>query len=293
MSTPSSSLSQENFASTVASGRSCPADFSTEQGALEYARGRLDELFAAMRLKLEKHIAGWPGDDRELDTFEALRHLLRDISFGHAAYVEADYENPALTKMGATSRIQFQLPSPDCVYHCAILHGDYRYRLSGYRGSAAVFQQTVYRGHACNLLGWRTHSRVNNFDEPRLAAGQHIDIVLSRTRPDELGAAVWLELPEGPCELHSRQYYGDWETEQPADLLLRLEGQRFPARLLDRASSETRFNRLLDLLRVHTDFYRAGVQAHLNADPHEIGELVIPTVSELWRLHTGAAWKTR
>jgi hypothetical protein len=273
-------MSQEHFAGTVRPPAQGGADFSCDTGALAYAQGQLDQLVAAMRFKLEKHLTGWPGDDRELDTYEALRHLLRDISFGHAAYMEADYRNPTLTKMSGTSRIQFQLPSPDCVYHAAILHGDYRYRLTGNRGSARIFQQTVYRGHACNLIGWKTHSVVNNFDDPRLAPGRNIDLVLSRTRPTDLGDAVWLPLPEGPCELHSRQYYGDWEREQPADLLLAMDGQRFPAELLERTTSETRFNRLIDLLRVHSEFYRAGVQAHLDADPHEIAELVIPGAFE-------------
>jgi hypothetical protein len=281
MTTPDSPMSQDNFAAASRTDESAKADFSTDAGALAYANERLDELVAAMRYKLQKHILGWPGDDRELDTHEALRHLLRDINFGHCAYVEADYRNPALTKMGATSRIQFQLPSPDCAYHSCILHGDYRYRLTGNRGSAAIFQLTVYRGHACNLVGWKTHSMLNNIDFPQqLGSGRTIDVVLSRSRPDDLGDALWLELPDGPCELHSRQYYGDWDTENAADLVLRHEGQTFPAAPLDRATAETRFARLVDLLRVHSDFYRAGVQAHLKADPTEIDELLIPGAFE-------------
>ncbi|MFV8816559.1 DUF1214 domain-containing protein [Haliea sp. E17] len=273
-------MAQERFAARSGAD-SAPADFSTDAGALAYASAQLDKLVDAMRYKLEKHISGWPGDDRELDTHEALRHLLRDISFGHAAYMEADYANPNLTKMSGTSRVQFQLPSPDCVYHSAILHGDYSYRIRGNRGSATVFQLTVYQGHACDLVGWKTHAMLNNFDYPaQLAADCEVEIVLSRTRPAQLGDALWLELPEGPCELHSRQYYGDWENENPADLVLTVDEQSFPAKLLDRASAETRLNRLVDLLRVHTDFYRAGVQAHLDADAEEIAELVIPGAFE-------------
>jgi len=63
-------------------------------------------------------------------------------------------------------------------------------------------------------------------------------------------------------------------------LSLTVEEQPFPAALLTRESAETRFNRLLDLLRVHTDFYRAGVQGHLDADPHEIPQMVIPGAFE-------------
>lgn len=273
-------MAQTNFAAST-NGAIAPADFATDEGALAYAEGQLDRLVAAMRYKLATHIAGWPGDDRELDTLEAFRHLLRDINFAHAAYVEADYTNPAFAKMGATSRINFQLPSPDCMYHSVVLHGDHRYRITGRRGSAAIIQLTVYAGHACDLVGWKTHSLLNNIDHPeKLAPGGEVDIVLSRARPVDIGDALWLELPDGPSELHSRQYYGDWESEEPADLMIRVEDQPFPPPLLDRETAETRFARLVDLLRVHSDFYRAGVQAHLRADPHVFDELVFPGAFE-------------
>ncbi|MEZ5743080.1 MAG: DUF1214 domain-containing protein [Sphingomonadaceae bacterium] len=273
-------MAQTNFAAKRGGERK-EYDFTSDAGALEWAEDELASLVDAMRYKLQMHIAGWPGDDRELNTYEAFRHLLRDINFAHAAYVEADYENPAFAKMGATSRINFQLPSPDCMYHSVILHVDYRYRITGARGSAAIFQLTVYSGHACDLVGWKTVSLANNLDQSEaLAAGSEVDIVLSRDRPADLGDALWLELPDGPCELHSRQYYGDWLTEQPADLMIRVEDQPFPPRLLDRELAETRFDRLADLLRVHTDFYRAGVEAHLRADPHHPEELVIPGAFE-------------
>lgn len=282
------SMAQANFAATSHTGDLAPADFSTDEGALAYANAQLDKLVEAMRYKLARHIAGWPGDDRELDTHEALRHLLRDINFGHSAYVEADYANPAFAKMGATSRINFQQPSPDCMYHSVVLHSDHRYRITGKRGSASVFQLAVYAGHACDLIGWKTQSVVNNFDHPeQLAPHAEVDIVLSRVRPDDLDGALWMELPEGRSELHSRQYYGDWETQAPADLMIRNEGQTFPAKVLDRETAETRFSRLVDLLRVHTDFYRAGVEGHLRHGPEAIDELVIPGAFEGVRYFPG------
>jgi hypothetical protein len=270
-------MQQTNFAATSHTGELAPADFSSEQGALAYANTQLDKLFAAMRYKLEKHIIDWPSDDRELNTYEAIRHLLRDVNFGHSAYVEADYENPAFAKMGATTRINFQQPSADCMYHSVILHGDYRYRITGNRGSASVFQLGVYGGHACDLIGWKEHSVVNNFDQPeQLAPDREVDIVLSRDKPADLAGALWMELPEGRSELHSRQYYGDWEMQNSANLLIRMESQSFPAKVLDRRTSETRFNRLVDLLRVHTDFYRAGVGMHLRHGPDQIDLVSFP-----------------
>jgi len=270
-------MAQENFA---ASGRGSPpasADFASDDAALAYAEAQLDTLVEAMRYSLRKQITGWPDDDRELNTYEALRHLLRNISFGHAAHVEGDYGNPTLTKMGGTNRIQFQLQSTDCNYHSAILHGDYSYRLRGYRGTCAVFQMSTYSSHSCDFAGgWKMVANANNIDTPQFAAGREIDVVLSRNRPDDLGDAVWLELPEGRCELHIRQYYADWFTEQPAQLALTCENQIFPPPLLDQQSSEERFRRLVDLLRVHADFAEAGIKAHLASPPDHIARFVVP-----------------
>lgn len=270
-------MAQENFASAGPPTSFAPADFSSDESALAYAEAQLDTLVDAMRYSLRKQITGWPGDDREVNTYEALRHLMRNISFGHAAHMEADYGNPTLTKMGGTNRIQFQLQSTDCNYHSAVLHGAYTYRLSGYRGSCAVFQLSTYNSHSCDFAGgWKMIANANNVDTPQLAPGRHIDVVLSHKRPADPGDALWLELPEGRCELHIRQYYADWFTEHPADLMLTCENQTFPPPLLTQETSETRFKRLTDLLRVHADFCVAGVKAHLASPDDRIAKFVVP-----------------
>ncbi|MCX7864767.1 MAG: hypothetical protein N2423_07015 [Novosphingobium sp.] len=271
-------MAQENFAASGPPEALARADFSSDEGALDYAYRQLDTLVAAMRYSLRKQITGWPGDDRELNTYEALRHLLRNMSFAHAAHVEGDYGNPVLTKMGGMSRIQFQLQSTDCNYHAAILHGAYRYRLTGNRGSCAVFQISTFSSHSCDFAGgWQMIANANNFDTPQLAAGRDIDVILSRERPADLGPdQLWLQLPDGRAELHIRQYYADWLSEQPADLMLLCEDQQFPAPLLDQREFETRFKRLPDLLRVHADFQEAGVRAHLNSPPDRVARLVVP-----------------
>jgi hypothetical protein len=270
-------MSQDNFAARADVAGRAPADFSSDEAALAYAYGQLDTLIDSMRYSLKKQIVGWPEDDRELNTYEALRHLLRNMSFGHAAHVEADYGNPTLTKMGGMNRIQFQLQSTDCNYHTAVLHGAYSYRLTGYRGTCAVFQLSTFNGHSCDFAdGWKMIGNMNNVDTPGLAPGKQIDVVLSHEKPDDLGEALWLELPAGRCELHIRQYYADWFNEQPADLMLVCENQVFPAPLLGREASETRFKRLVDLLRVHADFCEAGVRSHLNSPPDRVARFVVP-----------------
>src|SRR6478736_5262152 len=100
MSDDTTAMSQDNFVPVAETAKRAPADFSSDETALAYANGELDKLVESMRYSLKKQIVGWPDDDRELNTYEALRHLLRNMSFGHAAHVEADYGNPMLTKMG-------------------------------------------------------------------------------------------------------------------------------------------------------------------------------------------------
>jgi len=278
MSDTSPSMSQDRFIASGSAKSSIEADFSTDEGALAYANAQLDTLVEAMRYSLEKQIAGWPGDDRELNTYEALRHLLRNMSFAHAAHVEADYGNPTLTKMGGTNRIQFQLQSTDCNYHSAVLHGAYTYRLKGNRGTCAIFQLSTFNGHSCDFAdGWRMIGNANNVENPQLAPGKDIDVILSHEKPVDLTPdQLWLELPEGRCELHIRQYYADWFTEEPADLMFMCEGQVFPPPLLDRETFETRFKRLPDLLRVHADFAVAGVKSHLDSPADRIARFIVP-----------------
>lgn len=271
-------LAQDQFA-IASSPVDLKGDFSTDGGALAYANAQLDRLFSAIRYSIEKHVVGWPlsEEERALNTYEALRHTFRNLSLAHAGHLEADYSNPTLTKMGGMSRIQFQQQSPDCNYHMALLHGDYRYRLKGFRGTAAIFQAAVYKGHSCDFKdGWQELAVANNFDNPQFAPGNDIDVVLSREKPADLGDALWLQLPPGRCELHLRQYYADWENELPADLMLIHMDQTFPSRDLDKQSFETRYQRVVDFMTVHSDFYRKGVQGHLDANPHEIEEYKVP-----------------
>ena len=273
-------MAQANFKSALVQDAAAASAFDTQDAAIAYVEGQLDRFVEAARYSLRKQLLGLPADDRELSAHEALRHLFRNISMGHASYMEADWLNPELTRMSATSRIQFQLPSVDCVYHTALLHGDYRYRLQGYRGTASIFQATTYRGNAAELVNWKTWCVINNFDNPALAPGAQIDVLISREKPADLGDSLWMEIPEGVCELHLRQYYGDWDTEEPADLRIVREEQVFPAPVLTRDLAEARFDRILNFLRVHADFGRAGVQAHLDADPYEVPEMIVPGAFE-------------
>ena len=90
-------MAQDNFVQAADTTQRAPADFSSDETALAYAYGELDKLVESMRYSLRKQIVGWPEEDREINTYEALRHLLRNMSFGHAAHVEGDYGNPTLT----------------------------------------------------------------------------------------------------------------------------------------------------------------------------------------------------
>lgn len=274
-------MAQANFRKSLVASESEGGAFESEDAALAWANAQVDRLAEAMRYSLERQIKGLPEDDRDLNAHEAVRHVMRNINMGHASYMEADWLNPELTRMSATARIQFQLPSVDCQYHTALLHGDHIYRLRGNRGTAMIFQVTTYRGNAAELVDWKTWCIANNFDTDHLAPGREIDIVFSRTRPENLGAdSYWMEIPEGVCELHLRQYYGDWETEEPADLVIVREDRSFPAPILTRDLADQRFSKLINFLRVHADFCRAGVDAHIAADPNEVPELIVPGAFE-------------
>jgi hypothetical protein len=235
----------------------------------------MEQLCEALKVSYRKHALDWPKDDVERNTYEALRQVLRVVSIGHSVYVEADHANPQLSKLESVSR-QFQLPSPDCVYHSAPLNGAYTYRIRGNRGSAALFQITTYRGHACNLRNWKPISTTDSLSDPALGPNADVDITLSRTRHD----GPWLELPSGDCEVQVRQYYADWNKEEPARLMIERVGGTLPAEPTTSAEYEERFQRIVDMLLIHADYYRDGVNSHFKASADELPILDIPGALE-------------
>ncbi|WP_420466064.1 hypothetical protein [Panacagrimonas sp.] len=201
----------------------------------------------------------------DLTRAEGLRYLTRLIAGALPITMEESNPNYPRFLQLLSTRLQWGLPSADCHYQWAPVHGDNVYRVSGDRGTAKMFDIESRRNHFARLGEWTLHARL-----PKAVVGpnNHVDIVLSRKRPAD--ARNWLELPEGPGELIFRQYFYDWNTEQAARLVIVNENAVYPPPPLTQNQIRERCALFCDFLRQATAIFRKSVETYYAAPPNTL-----------------------
>jgi hypothetical protein len=231
----------------------------------------IDEFATALGHAVSVHCHGWPADDGELNAAEGVRQTMRLAAAGFVCFLESNPDYPELVKQQTLSR-QIQLPAADAVYHYARLNGRNTYRIKGNRGSAHVFQISVWNGSCSNLRDYRLVDKQDSDASPHLAPGHAIDLVLSATpQPGH-----WLRLPEGECEIFIRQYYADWDAEEPALLTIEREGAVYPPPPPTREQIAARLSMVGDWLRTQSAYFEKSIRFHLSTDPSVLPQLPIP-----------------
>jgi hypothetical protein len=115
----------------------------------------------------------------------------------------------------------------------ARIAGDGTYRISGHMGSCEEFVLQVKLG--ATQSGGAGIALEVAASELGLGPGDDIDIVLSRTQPDDL-TGIWLELDPEASFVHIRDYYFDWQPTEPGTFVIeRLDTQGQPRQLVDGA----------------------------------------------------------
>ncbi len=142
------------------------------------------------------------------------------------------------------TRIHWGLPATDCHYQWAPVHGDNVYRISGDRGTARVFDIETRKDHFAHIADWTLHDRLPQCE---VGPNNHVEIICSRERP--AGARNWVQLAEGPGNIIYRQYYYDWNTEQPARLSIVNENAKYPPPALTAEVIADRMELFCDWLR--------------------------------------------
>jgi hypothetical protein len=159
----------------------------------------------------------------DLTRAEGVRYLTRLIAGALPMTMElSDPNYPQFFHLLST-RIHWGLPATDCHYQWASVHGDNVYRISGDRGTARVFDIETRQDRFAHIADWKLHDRLTQFE---VGPGNHVEIILSRERPP--GAVNWIQLAPGHGEIIFRQYYYDWNTEQPAQLTIVNENATYP-----------------------------------------------------------------
>ncbi len=236
----------------------------------------LTELYlSAFRESANRHCQGWHNEDGGATAMEGLRQTFRLANAGHLMHLEGDPAYPLLIKNQSLQR-QMQSPSVDAVYHWAPIHGDYSYRIRGKRGSAHIFQVAVYEGCSSRYPDFKIVCERDNTEDDALAADKELDIVLSKGKRD----GTWFQLPDGPGELYIRQYYYDWDTEEPADLWIEREGATYPPPPLNVEPIREGVKRVAGWINVQTNVYKNYVQSYLDSDPSQLPAISIPGAFE-------------
>jgi len=179
--------------------------------------------------------------DAPRDRAEGFRYLTRFLAAGFATCVElADPDYPQFGRM-VDLTMPWGLDCPDCLYLYAAVRGDATYRIWGNRGSANHIDIQVNYGHFAqgDVASWGTVSSCNGFDLQLEPSGA-FELVIGGDRRD----GNWLPLaPNGEFVL-VRQYFNDWEREQPADLYIERAGAAYPPPPLRSDQLAARFDRL-------------------------------------------------
>lgn len=223
--------------------------------------------------ELERLVWGDPLIRDDLTRAEGLRHLTRLLAGAIPMTLECpDPRYPQLLQFLST-RIHWGLPATDCEYLWAALHGDYKYRITGDRGTAHLFDIETRSGHIAHVADWKLFDRRGDFETD---ADNRVEIVLSR----EPQPGNWIRLPEGPANIIVRQYYYDWSRENSARLQIRCDEAVFPPPALTVADITARSQLLADWLGNLPDRCAQVVKTYYQAPKDS---LIFDTIDFGWK----------
>ena len=211
----------------------------------------------------------------DLTRAEGVRYLTRLIASAMEMSVEAwTPDHPRLLTFLST-KIQWGLPATDCHYQWAPVHGDNVYRISGDRGTARIFDVETRKNHFAHITDWTLQDRLPQCE---VGPNNHVEIFLSRERP--AAARNWVQLAEGPGNVIFRQYYYDWNAEQPARVSIVNDNARYPPPPLRAALIADRMELFCDWLRQVPARFAQVVNTYYSAPANS---MVFDTIDFGWK----------
>lgn len=151
--------------------------------------------------------------ESEREFLEGLRAISRISALCAQLSVEADADHPSFFDMCTPNRMVGG-PNPDGNYYLAMIRGDRGYRISGRRGTSTYLGLQILAGTGLNPR--RMAAYVSDRDLP-LVSGQ-FELILSAKEPDDPRGAHWVRIPEDASSVVVREYFGDRDCEQFAEL---------------------------------------------------------------------------
>lgn len=164
-------------------------------------------------------------DDSPIVAAEGIRHVTRLLTSAARTCMEAaDANYPQFVRL-LSPTLQYGLPAADCAYHYAPVRGEHTYRIHGTLGTARLFYVEIYPEIVAHLDRWSPFGGRGG-GEFEVGPDRQFEIILSR----DPQPGNWMPLPdeEGLGSVVVRQYFYDWENEEPAYLDIERVGAEYP-----------------------------------------------------------------
>ncbi len=203
---------------------------STDRGDARLESGEAWQRLCDQLQRCREIVLGEDVPDSPQMRAEGFRYLTRFLEAGIRSCVShADPDQPVFCRM-IEYGMSWGLDAPDCLYLYAPLRGDRHYRIEGHRGSANHIDVQVNAGHYAlgNVGAIETIASVNG-QALSIGSDGRFELVLGGAAEDHPDVGNWLPLRDDAGFVLVRQYFDDWENEDPADLEIERIGAAYPA----------------------------------------------------------------
>ncbi|NND68869.1 MAG: hypothetical protein HKN19_14865, partial [Halioglobus sp.] len=172
-----------------------------------------------LRTAGQQVLATYPREP-EIDKAEALRYLLQQVQAASGAMLMRQTGEPALLRLGATTLNKWGLDAADAKYMGAVVDSTGTYRLHGKVGSARLFAVQL----STQVMPYEAYDEITG-DRLQTDAAGNFELLIAREKPADWNGN-WLRMDPNATDLLVREYYRDWEQEQPGSYYLeRLDGE--------------------------------------------------------------------
>ncbi|MET0659986.1 MAG: DUF1214 domain-containing protein [Steroidobacteraceae bacterium] len=200
---------------------------------------------------------------------QSVRYMLRLLEGMVVTALEhEDVMYPKLVRMFDPSCLHPNT-NPDCVYFFARLSPEHTYRIHGAAGSARILEVQVMDGH---FPAGPNHKSLHTLTDLKGEATGHIEIVLSATpQPGN-----WVRLDPTAAWIYVRQYYYDWATEEPADLVIERVGATYPPEPISAEELRARVDRIIGWIPTWYRHLASRVAGYYNSPKDSLAFFMSP-----------------
>jgi hypothetical protein len=188
-------------------------DAATENVSQALMSGQAWEAFCERLKEVGKEALASDAPGAELDRAEAYRFMVQQLERSiDSVLIRQDRAQPLLT-LAMHRLYKFGIDSPEAKNFTAQLDSSGTYKLHGTLGTSRLLAAQVSQ----IFPDYKAFGSLSNEEIGR--PGEAFEVLISREKPDGYTGA-WLHLPPEADMLSIREYFHDWEKEQPAQLML-------------------------------------------------------------------------